>query len=347
MKKILVTGCAGFIGFHVSRKLLEAGHQLVGLDNLNSFYNEGLKDARLEILRGTKNFEFVQADITDSAGVRALFSRHRFDSVAHFAAQPGVRYSLEQPEIYVQSNVVGFANLIEQARRQEGGHFLFASSSSVYGANSKLPFSETDNVDHPISVYAATKKANELMAHVYAQLYGFPVTGLRFFTVYGPWGRPDMALFQFCRAIFEGTPIRAYNHGHMLRDFTFIDDVVECVMRVLESPRGKPASDLDGEWSRVPYAIYNVGCSQTVEVIEVIRMLERKIGKPAMIESLPSQPGDVPATYADTQKFFREFGYRPSTSIEDGLNRFVDWFAGYYRRQECAPTLHESSKSAR
>lgn len=343
MKQILVTGCAGFIAFHVARRLLRDGHQVLGLDNLNPFYNEGLKEARLEILRRSSGFSFIKHNIADPAGLRALFSRHRFDWVAHFAAQPGVRHSLEDPGLYVQSNVVGFTNLIEEARRQDITHFVFASSSSVYGANSKMPFSESDNVDHPISVYAATKKANELTAHVYAHLYRLPVTGLRLFTVYGPWGRPDMALFQFCRAIFEGAPIRAYNCGRMLRDFTYIDDVVECVARVLPAPPAGTGGAVDQAADAPPYAIYNVGNSRPVEIGRLIGLLEHEIGKPARIESLPGQPGDVPATYADTSAFFAKFGYRAGTPIEDGVSRFVDWFRDYYYKQPGDASLRATS----
>jgi UDP-glucuronate 4-epimerase len=330
MKRILVTGCAGFIGFHVSRRLLEAGHHVLGLDNLNPFYDEGLKDARLRILHGARNFGFIHSDITQAERVHELFAQHEFDWVVHLAAQPGVRHSLEEPRLYIQSNVLGFTNVIEAARRKNIRHFVFASSSSVYGANHKVPFSETDRADHPISVYAATKKSNELLAHAYAHLYHLPVTGLRFFTVYGPWGRPDMALFKFCRAIFEGTAIQAYNRGRMIRDFTYVDDVVECVARVLECPPPVVHNMAHNEEACPPYRIYNVGSSHTIEVAGLIRLLEEQIGQAAIVEWLPSQAGDVPRTYADTQALFGKFGYRPDTPIEEGISRFVQWFREYY-----------------
>jgi UDP-glucuronate 4-epimerase len=332
MKRILVTGCAGFIGFHISRRLLDAGHQVLGFDNLNSFYDEGLKDARLALLSNREGFQFIKGDITHADCVHELFTRYQFDWVLHLAAQPGVRHSLEEPRLYIQSNVLGFTNLIEAARRQSVQHFVFASSSSVYGTNDKVPFSETDNVDHPISVYGATKKSNELLAHVYAHLYNLPVTGLRFFTVYGPWGRPDMALFKFCRAIFEGKPIQAYNRGHMVRDFTYIDDVVECVARVLECPpENRRHAGGKGE-TTVPYHIYNVGSSQTIEVAELIHLLERQIGRTTIVESQPSQAGDVPRTHADTKALFSKFGYQPDTTIEEGVSRFVTWFREHYKK---------------
>ena len=333
MRRILVTGCAGFIGFHVGRRLLDAGHRVLGFDNLNPFYDEGLKEARLGILRQCNAFEFVRGDIAHADCVRELFNQHKIERVAQLAAQPGVRYSLEEPRLYVQSNVLGFVNLMEEARRHGIEHFVFASSSSVYGANAKVPFSETDNVDHPISVYGATKKSNELIAHVYAHLYDLPVTDLRFFTVYGPWGRPDMALFKFCRAIFEGTPIQAYNQGHMVRDFTYIDDVVECVARALECPPAGEKQHAAEQQGAAPYCVYNVGSSHTIEVAELIRLLEREIGRPAVVEWLPAQAGDVPRTYADTTALFRKFGYRPDTPVEQGVSRFVSWFRDYYKKQ--------------
>src|SRR5216683_7057406 len=258
MNKVLVTGCAGFIGFHTSKRLLQAGYEVVGLDNLSPLYNEGLKDARLAILRNLAGFQFVRGDIADVRCIGELFAQHKFGPVVHLAAQAGVRYSLENPHLYVQSNVVGFVNLIEEARKKQVSHFVFASSSSVYGANKKIPFAEKDNVDHPVSLYAATKKSDELMAHVYAHLYDLPVTGLRFFTVYGPWGRPDMALFKFCKAIFEGTPIEAYNQGHMRRDFTYIDDVVEGVVRIMKKPPS-PRSHDQTDNAPPPYRVYNIG----------------------------------------------------------------------------------------
>jgi UDP-glucuronate 4-epimerase len=332
MKRILITGCAGFIGFHSCRRLLDAGHQVVGFDNVNSFYDEGLKNARLGILGKHQSFQFIKGDITQADCVRELFSRNQFDWIVHLAAQPGIRHSLEEPQLYVRSNVLGFTNVIEEARQWNVQHFVFASSSSVYGSNAKVPFSEADSVDHPISVYAATKKSNELLAHVYAHLYRLPITGLRFFTVYGPWGRPDMAIYKFCRAIFEGTPIQAYNRGHMVRDFTYIDDVVECVARVLECPPQSGKHLGQSNEMTPPCHIYNVGSSHTIEVAELIHMLERQIGRKAIVEWLPSQAGDLPRTYADTQALFQKFGYRPTTPIEDGIGRFVTWFREYYKK---------------
>lgn len=329
MSRVLVTGCAGFVGFHVSQRLMGMGHQVLGIDNLNPFYNEGLKEARLNILRKTGGFEFVQGDIADLAWVQDLFRGHEFGPVIHLAAQAGVRYSLENPHLYVQSNLVGFVNLLEEARRKKTPHFVFASSSSVYGANKKIPFSEKDNVDHPVSLYAATKKSNELMAHVYAHLYELPLTGLRFFTVYGPWGRPDMALFKFCKCILEGSPIEVYNYGKMLRDFTYIDDIVEGVVRIMDIlPGGK--GEAGGEAS-AHYRIYNIGNNEPVELTKLIEILEQKIGKKVTTKLLPMQPGDVPTTYADIDALSAVAGYRPHTPIEVGVGRFVDWYREYYR----------------
>jgi UDP-glucuronate 4-epimerase len=330
MKRVLITGCAGFIGFHVARRLLQSGYQALGLDNLSPFYDEGLKSARIEILRSHPGFQFIRGDIADLGCVQKLFREQKFGLVVHLAAQAGVRYSLENPQLYVQSNVVGFGNLIEEARKNQLSHFVFASSSSVYGANKKTSFSEQDDVDHPISLYAATKKSGELIAHAYAHLYNLPVTGLRFFTVYGPWGRPDMALFKFCKAIFEGTPIEAFNQGHMLRDFTYIDDVVEGVIRVLEKPPSPGSHDQTDNVS-APYRVYNIGNNQPVELTKLIHLLEKKIGKKAVIELLPMQPGDVPSTCADIDELSRSVGYRPHTPIEEGVSRFVDWYREYYR----------------
>jgi UDP-glucuronate 4-epimerase len=333
MQKILVTGCAGFIGFHVSRQLLQSGYQVLGFDNLNPFYNEGLKDARLAILRTQAGFEFVKGDLTSLGAVQSLFREHQLKAAVHLAAQPGVRYSLENPQPYVQSNLVGFVNLIDEVRRNGRCPFVFASSSSVYGASAKLPFSERDSADHPISLYAATKRSNELIGHAYAHLYGLPVTGLRFFTIYGPWGRPDMALFKFCKAIFEGTPIQVYNHGRMLRDFTYIDDAVEGVIRVMEKP---PCASTNGDetgTASAPYRIYNIGNSQPVELVRLIRVLEDKIKKKAIIQWLPMQAGDVPVTCAETEELLRNVGYRPKTPIEEGVSRFVDWFREYYEKE--------------
>ncbi|HKD79510.1 MAG TPA: NAD-dependent epimerase [Candidatus Angelobacter sp.] len=324
MDKVLVTGCAGFIGFHLSKKLIERGVGVMGLDNLSPFYDEGLKAGRLAILRPMPGFVFTKGDITDRPFIESYFEKTEFGPVIHLAAQAGVRYSLENPHVYVNSNVVGFVNLMEAARSRKVPHFVYASSSSVYGANSKTPFSEKDNVDSPVSLYAATKKSNELMAHVYAHLYQMPVTGLRFFTVYGPWGRPDMALFKFCKAILRGEPIDVYNHGKMLRDFTYVDDVVEGVIRAMENPpkAGSRAA---------PARIFNIGNSQPVELLKLIRVVEDKIGKKAIINMLPLQPGDVPATYADIDELSHAVGYRPNTPIEVGVSRFVDWYRKNYQ----------------
>ncbi len=330
MKRVLVTGCAGFIGFHVSQRLLRSGYEVLGLDNLNAFYNSGLKDARLALLCPQQGFEFIKGDIADLACVADLFQRREFGPVVHLAAQAGVRHSLEDPHLYVRSNVTGFVNLLEEARKKKTPHFVFASSSSVYGANKKIPFSETDNVDHPVSLYAATKKSNELMAHVYAHLYELPLTGLRFFTVYGPWGRPDMALFKFCKAIIEGRPIELYNHGQMLRDFTYIDDIVEGVVRTMEKPPN-PEERVEEGSASAGYRIYNIGNHQPVELTRLVEVLEEKIGKPAVRQSLPMQPGDVPVTYADIDELDRRVGYRPRTAIEKGVGNFVDWYRGYYK----------------
>src|SRR5579864_125244 len=331
MKRVLVTGCAGFIGFHVSNRLMEMGYGVIGLDNLNPFYDEGLKAARLEILRRQKSFEFAQGDIADRPFVEEIFRKHEFGPIVHLAAQAGVRYSLENPHLYVRSNLEGFVNLIEEARKSHAPHFVYASSSSVYGANQKIPFSEQDNVDHPVSLYAATKKSNELMAHVYAHLYNLPVTGLRFFTVYGPWGRPDMAMFKFCKAILEGSPIDAYNYGNMKRDFTYIDDVVEGVIRTMESPPGSGSQNGSESASSAPHRIYNIGNNQPVELLALIQVFEQKLGKKANKRLIPMQPGDVPITYADVDSLAEAVGYRPHTPIEEGISRFVDWYRDYYK----------------
>lgn len=327
MRRVLVTGCAGFIGFHLSQRLLQSGSQVLGLDNLNPIYNGGLKESRLEILRRYPQFQFVHGDIADRDCVQEVF-RLEFGPVVHLAAQAGVRYSLENPHIYIQSNLVGFVNLIEEAYRKKTSHFVYASSSSVYGSNQKIPFSEHDNVDHPISLYAATKKSDELIAHVYAHLYDLPVTGLRFFTVYGPWGRPDMALFKFCNAIFQGKPIQVYNHGRMRRDFTYIDDVVESIVRLIDKPPSRTGKQTG---SSPRYRIYNIGNHQPVELLDMIRALEEKIGRKIEVEFLPMQPGDVPATYADVDELASAVDYRPDTPIQVGISRFVDWYREYHK----------------
>ncbi len=330
MKTVLVTGCAGFIGFHVSKRLLQSGYGVRGLDNLNPFYDEGLKNGRLAILRNQPEFHFIEGDIVDRGCVETLFQKEA-GPIIHLAAQAGVRYSLQNPHLYIQSNIVGFANLIEEAYKKKTPHFVYASSSSVYGANQKIPFSEQDNVDHPVSLYAATKKSNELIAHAYAHLYTLPVTGLRFFTVYGPWGRPDMAIFKFCKSICEGTPIDVYNHGQMRRDFTYIDDIVEGVIRILERPPGRGLDTSQEQSSSQYYQLYNIGNNQPVELGKLIQVLEDKIGKKAIIKWLPMQPGDVPVTYADIDKLSRAVDYRPHTPIEEGIGRFVDWYREYYK----------------
>lgn len=338
MPNTLITGCAGFIGFHLCQRLLKApgrDHQIVGLDNLSDYYDVRLKEARLAQLTAAPNFRFVKLDLADREGVARVFRETRFDKVVNLAAQVGVRYSLTNPEAYVDSNLVGFQNLLEACRRSGVRHLVFASSSSVYGANTRMPFSVHDPTDHPVSLYAATKKANELMAHVYAHLYGLPATGLRFFTVYGPWGRPDMAYFTFTRAILEDRPVQVFNQGKLKRDFTYVDDIVEGVARVLErSPQPDPnwsSERPDPATSSAPYRIYNIGNHQPVELMRFIHVLEDKLGKKARLDLLPMQPGDVLATYADVDDLARDVGFRPETSLEVGLGRFVDWYRDYYR----------------
>ncbi|QOZ73707.1 NAD-dependent epimerase [Bradyrhizobium arachidis] len=331
----LVTGAAGFIGFHVAQRLLAASRRVVGLDIVNDYYDPRLKEARLEILKRDPNFTFVKLDLTDRAGIKALFAEYRFPVVVHLAAQAGVRYSLEHPHAYVDANLEGFINILEGCRHNGCGHLLFASSSSVYGSNTKLPFSVHDNVDHPISLYAASKKANELMAHSYSHLYGIPATGLRFFTVYGPWGRPDMAMFIFAKAILSGTPIKLFNNGDMRRDFTFVDDIAEAIIRLMERPpQGqaiRPTAAPDPSSSRAPWKIYNIGNNNPEELLHVVSLLEKELGRTAIRELLPMQPGDVPATYADIDDLARDIGFRPATSIEDGIARFIKWYREYHK----------------
>ena len=335
MAKILVTGAAGFIGSYVCQCLLERGEQVVGLDNLNDYYQVSLKQDRLDRLTGHTNFRFVRAALEDRAALEALFAAEPFDLVIHLAAQAGVRYSLENPHAYVDSNLTGFLNILEGCRRQQVRHLVYASSSSVYGANTVMPFSVHHNVDHPVSLYAATKKANELMAHSYAATYGLPCTGLRFFTVYGPWGRPDMAYFSFTKAILEGQPINVFNQGKMQRDFTYIDDIVEGVLRVADHPpTGNDAwrgDAPDAGTSFAPWRVYNIGNNQPVELLRFIEVLEQCLGKKAQKNFLPMQPGDVPATFADLDDLMADTGFRPSTSIEEGLGRFVAWYRNYYK----------------
>lgn len=323
---ILVTGAAGFIGFHVARGLLAEGRAVVGLDNLNSYYDPALKRARLDILRAEQGFAFEQIDLADRASVERLFSKHRFARVVHLAAQAGVRYSIDHPHAYVDANLTGFVNILEGCRHHGCGHLVYASSSSVYGANTKQPFSVEDRTDHPISLYAATKKANELIAHSYSHLYRLPVTGLRFFTIYGPWGRPDMAVFLFTKAIMEGTPIRLFNHGKMRRDFTYIEDAARAVLQLVDQP---PRDG--GEGAGPPAKVYNVGNNHPEELTHVVAILERKLGRAAVKEMLPLQPGDVTETFADVTELMRDTGFRPQTSIEDGLSDFVAWYCDYYR----------------
>ena len=332
--KILVTGAAGFIGMHVAQLLLARGDQVVGLDNLNDYYDVRLKEARLARLESRPGFRFERLDVADQAGMAALFAREGFERVVHLAAQAGVRYSLQNPQAYVQANLAGFVNILEGCRHGSIQHLVFASSSSVYGGNTKLPFSEHDNIDHPVSLYAATKKSNELMAHAYSHLFALPVTGLRFFTVYGPWGRPDMALFLFAKAILEDRPIDVFNHGRMQRDFTYIDDIAEGVVRVLDKPAapdiGFNAAAPDPASSNAPYRVFNIGNHQPVELMTYIETLERKLGRIAQKNFLPLQAGDVPATNADVSALREWTGFSPATSVTDGIERFVTWYRDYY-----------------
>ncbi len=334
-RKILITGSAGFIGFHLARKASEQGYEVVGIDNMNDYYDVSLKQSRLDILRRLPNFTFRQLELGDAEGINQLFSENEFYTVVNLAAQAGVRYSLVNPHAYLESNLHGFLNVLEACRHNKAGHLIYASSSSVYGANKKMPFSVHHNVDHPISLYAASKKANELMAHTYSALYNLPTTGLRFFTVYGPWGRPDMALFLFTKAIVEGKPIDIYNNGKMMRDFTYVDDIVESIVRLLDK---KPSPDPtwngmapDPSTSFAPYRIYNIGNNKPVELMRFIEIIEEKVGKKAIRNFMPIQDGDVPETYADVDDLMREVGFKPSTPIEVGIGNFVDWYREYYK----------------
>jgi UDP-glucuronate 4-epimerase len=330
---ILVTGAGGFIGFHVAQRLLRESRAVIGLDNLNAYYDPRLKQARIAELEKLPGFRFVKCDLADRDGIGALFSEHHFAHVVHLAAQAGVRYSLTDPHAYVDANLVGFLNILEGCRQVQSRHLLYASSSSVYGANTKMPFSTAENVDHPLSLYGATKKANELMAHAYAHLFNIPTTGLRFFTVYGPWGRPDMAMWLFTEAIRAGRPIKLFNHGKMERDFTFVDDVVEAIVRLIDKPpRGNPAwsgEAPDPASSRAPWMVYNIGNNNPIEVTEVVRLIEEAAGRKAVCEYLPMQPGDVPATFADVSALEALIGFRPSTPIGEGVRRFVAWYDSY------------------
>jgi UDP-glucuronate 4-epimerase len=334
--KVLVTGAAGFIGMHVSEVLLARGDEVVGLDNLNDYYDPTLKEARLARLTPHAGFRFVRMDVADREGMERLFAEERFDRVVHLAAQAGVRYSLENPHAYVDSNLVGFINILEGCRHGGVQHLVYASSSSVYGGNEKMPFSEHDSVDHPVSLYAATKKANELMAHTYSHLYGLPTTGLRFFTVYGPWGRPDMALFLFVSAMLEGRSIDVFNHGRMRRDFTYIDDIVEGVVRTLgRVPQTDPGYDAvaaDPARSRAPYRVFNIGNNDPVPLMDFIAAIEASLGVEAQKNFLPLQAGDVPATAADTAELAEWVGFAPATPVGEGVARFVSWYRDYYGR---------------
>jgi UDP-glucuronate 4-epimerase len=331
---VLVTGAAGFIGYHLSKRLLEDGCKVTGIDNLNSYYDVGLKKARLEQLEAFKNFSFFKEDISNKDVMEKIFANTKFDVVVNLAAQAGVRYSLENPHAYIDANVVGFVNVLECCRHNKIEHLVFASSSSVYGANTKMPFSVHHNVDHPVSLYAASKKANELMAHTYSHLYGLSCTGLRFFTVYGPWGRPDMALFLFAKAILEEKPIKVFNHGRMQRDFTYIDDIIEGVVRVMgRFPEPNPnwnGDHPDPGTSYAGYKIYNIGNNQPVELMEFIAVIEKTLGNAAKKEFLDLQSGDVPATYADVDDLIKDVGFKPGTPIQIGIQRFVEWFKDYY-----------------
>jgi UDP-glucuronate 4-epimerase len=333
---VLVTGAAGFIGFHVAQRLLAQGRAVIGVDSVNDYYDPALKEARLAQLAPDPKFTFVKLDLADRAATAALFARHGFAEVVHLAAQAGVRYSLQNPHAYVDANLQGFINVLEGCRHNGCKHLLYASSSSVYGANTKLPFSVHDNVDHPVSLYAASKKANELMAHSYSHLYRLPTTGLRFFTVYGPWGRPDMAMFIFAKAILAGEPIKLFNHGKMRRDFTYIDDVAEAVVRLIGRPP-KGEADWDGDdpdpaRSKAPWKVFNIGNHSPEELTHVVALLEKEFGRPAQKEMLPMQPGDVEATYADIAALEREIGFKPATSIEDGIARFAKWYREFHSR---------------
>ena len=333
--RLLVTGAAGFIGFHLSRRLLDRGDDVVGIDNLNNYYDPSLKESRLAILRESKNFRFEKIDVSDQQAMARLFDEVRPQRVVHLAAQAGVRYSLTNPHAYTQSNITGFLNILEGCRAIQVEHLVYASSSSVYGANTRQPFSEHDNVDHPISLYAATKKANELMAHTYAHLFGVPSTGLRFFTVYGPWGRPDMALFKFTRGILAGEPIPVFNEGRMVRDFTYIDDIVTGVVRVVDTiaqPDPAWSGDApDPARSFAPYRVLNIGNNKPVQLLEYIATLERHLGRKAQLELLPMQPGDVPSTMADVSELESVTGFRPQTTVDQGIAAFVEWYKNYYQ----------------
>jgi len=332
--KILITGAAGFIGFNLSKKLLKLNHSVIGIDNLNDYYEVSLKENRLKEIKNS-NFSLYQIDLENLEAINDVFESNKPDVVINLAAQAGVRYSLENPHAYIESNIVGFVNILEACRHNNVEQLIYASSSSVYGANTSLPFSTSDNIDHPLSLYAATKKANELMAHTYSSLYNIPTTGLRFFTVYGPWGRPDMALFKFTKNIIEGKPIDVYNNGDMMRDFTYVDDIVEAISRLVEK-KAKPNPEWSGKnpdpsSSYAPYKVYNIGNNSPVNLMEFIEAIEEKIGKKAIKNYMPLQAGDVPATYANVEDLYRDIEFRPETSIKDGVGKFVDWYIDYYK----------------
>ena len=333
MKNILITGSAGFIGFHLSKRLLNMGYNIIGIDNINDYYNPKLKEDRLKQLE-SKNFTFIKSNLEDVEIINESFDKYQPNIVINLAAQAGVRYSLENPHAYINSNIVGFTNILEACRHFNVEHLIYASSSSVYGANTSKPFSTSDNIDHPLSLYAATKKSNELMAHTYSHLYGLPTTGLRFFTVYGPWGRPDMALFLFTKAIVNDEPIDVFNHGNMMRDFTYIDDIVESITRLTKRP-AQPNPEWSGAHpdpssSYAPYKVYNIGNNSPVKLMDFIEAIENKLGKKAKKNYLPLQAGDVPETYADVEDLFRDIDFKPKTSIQDGVNKFIDWYLDYY-----------------
>jgi len=332
---VLITGAAGFIGFHLAQKAVKSGYSVVGIDNLNDYYDVSLKEARLQQLLALPAFSFERVDLADQKALNRLFSNHRFSCVVNLAAQAGVRYSLINPHAYLESNLHGFLNVLEACRHHQAGHLIYASSSSVYGANKKMPFSIHHNVDHPISLYAASKKANELMAHTYSALYNLPTTGLRFFTVYGPWGRPDMALFLFTKAILEGRPIDVYNHGKMKRDFTYVDDIVEAIGRLIPKPpqanKQWSGFEPDPATSFAPYKVYNIGNNKPVELQRFIEIIEEKTGRRAIKNFLPIQDGDVPETFADVDDLMRDVDFKPATPIEEGVSNFVDWFRDYYK----------------
>jgi UDP-glucuronate 4-epimerase len=334
--KILVTGTAGFIGNHLSIRLLERGDEVIGIDNLNDYYDVNLKLARLDRIKDHSNYTHIQGDIADKELIEKVFKQHQPQRTVNLAAQAGVRYSLENPHAYIESNIVGFTNILEGCRHNNVEHLVYASSSSVYGANESMPFSVHDNVDHPLSLYAASKKANELMAHTYSHLYALPTTGLRFFTVYGPWGRPDMALFLFTKAILDGQPIKVFNYGKHRRDFTYVDDIVEGVIRTLDNT-ATPNQDWTGKkpdpgTSKAPWRVYNIGNQSPVELLKYIEILEQKLGKTAEKELLPLQPGDVPDTYADVEALVKDVDYKPATPIEEGIDQFVKWYRSYYKK---------------